>query len=319
MPYDVRQLPQFEGIRQRQQNQQNAAAGTQNDALQRRFASMGSLNSGAAVKQQQIAADNSTHQNEAANQGIDFAEAQQRTSEDQRNQDVGFRDKQFDFQKSEADLNRAQHNNEFDKSYGLQQAQMGMDREAQGFNEDIAKNEQDLNNQGIVGSVLGRGGVGGTIGSVFGGGSRYFCTELYKRGLCSKYEMYRMSEFFFRCMWSDTSTCYFYAMNGKQIVDAANKNNFEWSTRKTSLIDDVIRAMDEGQMHLAKRLYTEQIKDLCLRFEETKDLIRKNTFRTTWADRINKLPKLVFTKTFRRACKIWLAANFIKRGAIAWR
>lgn len=317
MPYNTKAVPQFEALRQRQQNRQQAQVGTADDALKRRFASMGAMNSGAMVKAQQNMLDNSARQNEEATQGIDFAEAQESSRQEERGQDVGFRGEQFQFQKDEAGANRKMQESQFDRNYALQEAQMNMDSQAQNFNMGMAKDAQKQAGKGIVGSILGGGGVLGTVGEVFGGGGKFFCTELYNRGLCSAREMLKMCEFFFRCMWSDTSTCFFYASNAEYIVSVANKHEFDWSQIKTKLIDDVIKNMENGNIQISKQLYKEQIRDMCLRFEGTQNLWNFDSFKTTWIDRITKLPRLMLTKTFWRACKITYVASKVRR-ELAW-
>lgn len=70
-------LAQFDYARKRASQDAEAANQQQNDALKRRFAAQGGLNSGAFVKQQQVAADQGAVRKENAMQGIDAAEAQE--------------------------------------------------------------------------------------------------------------------------------------------------------------------------------------------------------------------------------------------------
>lgn len=146
-------LPEFDVQRKKVEQRANAAAQGQQDALQRRFAANGMLNSGAAIKQQQIAANEANTQREDALQAVDAAEI----SEAQRRQEVqdqmafasGEAQKGREFQGSESALARAmqgsqfdrslaQSGSQFDKNFGLQKQQLGYDRQDQAWNKAIA-------------------------------------------------------------------------------------------------------------------------------------------------------------------------------------
>lgn len=106
----------FAKQRQLAQQQGNAAKQQNNEAIKRRFASIGNLNSGAAIKaagQQDQASDAGT---EAALNQIDSAEQAQR------------------FQSGEAQKTRDLQASQFDKSYGLQEKQFAEDQKANSLN-----------------------------------------------------------------------------------------------------------------------------------------------------------------------------------------
>jgi hypothetical protein len=65
---------EYQLARQRAQQQANAAAQGQKDALKRRFAALGSVNSGAAIKQEQLVDQNAADQVQNATQQIDAAQ-----------------------------------------------------------------------------------------------------------------------------------------------------------------------------------------------------------------------------------------------------
>lgn len=67
---------QFKLQRQRIDQDARAQADQENDALNRRFAALGGLNSGAYIKQQQIASDNAMKRRQQAMEGVDAAESQ---------------------------------------------------------------------------------------------------------------------------------------------------------------------------------------------------------------------------------------------------
>jgi hypothetical protein len=72
---------QYDVARKRAQQQSQAATQSQQDAIKRRFASMGGLASGAAMKQQQLAAEKAQEQLGTQLEGIDAAEAEQKRQE----------------------------------------------------------------------------------------------------------------------------------------------------------------------------------------------------------------------------------------------
>jgi hypothetical protein len=70
-------LPQFDYARKRIAQQSTADEQGQQEALKRRFAAMGNVNSGAYVKQQAVAADDAAKRREDALGGVDAQEAQE--------------------------------------------------------------------------------------------------------------------------------------------------------------------------------------------------------------------------------------------------
>lgn len=68
---------QFDVLRRRAKREANVQTQQGQEALKRRFASIGQLNSGAAIKQQQIAHQQGAERAERATQNIDLAEAQE--------------------------------------------------------------------------------------------------------------------------------------------------------------------------------------------------------------------------------------------------
>jgi hypothetical protein len=71
-------LPEYDYIRNKISEQSNASNQTAQDAIKRRFASMGALNSGAAVKQAQLQNESSEKQKADQMQEVSFQEAQAR-------------------------------------------------------------------------------------------------------------------------------------------------------------------------------------------------------------------------------------------------
>lgn len=96
---------QYDLARKRAAQQNTSAVQGQQDALKRRFASLGSLNSGAAIKQSQLAEEAGQQNLTNANQNIDAAQAQegQRLNEIKQGQEfsAGQADLQRKFQTGE--------------------------------------------------------------------------------------------------------------------------------------------------------------------------------------------------------------------------
>jgi hypothetical protein len=71
-------LPEYDAMRKRLTQRVQADTQQQQDALARRFASMGASNSGAAIKQQQMAAESGVRQREEGLEGIQSQESAER-------------------------------------------------------------------------------------------------------------------------------------------------------------------------------------------------------------------------------------------------
>ena len=101
---------QYEVARQRAKQQNNAAVQGQQDALKRRFASLGSINSGAAIKQGQLAAEQGEQNLSAQTENINSAQRAEnlRVKELQANRDFAKSERlgSQDFAGLQADLGR---------------------------------------------------------------------------------------------------------------------------------------------------------------------------------------------------------------------
>ena len=142
---------QFDAMRRRaagaNQVQMQKAQGQQNESMQRKFAAGGLMNSGAAIKAQQVADQELTGQFNQQFQdqqgGIDEAEAQQSfaASEAQRGRD---------FQGLEAQKGRDFQGGQFDKSFALdsemKRAQMGLAQDEMG----LKRQDQEFNMAGVM-------------------------------------------------------------------------------------------------------------------------------------------------------------------------
>ena len=160
-------LPEFAMQRQKVEQRVNADTQGQQDAMQRRFAAQGMLNSGAAIKQGNIVANQGTQNKMDAIAGVDAAEMgeQQRRQEIQDNRDFMSNESKLgrDFAGSESALGRAfaaseskagrdlqgsqfdrtfkQSGDQFNQEFGLQKDQFREDKMNTTFNRGIATKE----------------------------------------------------------------------------------------------------------------------------------------------------------------------------------
>lgn len=111
----------FQAQREKAVQRADATAQASSDALKRRFASMGNMNSGAAVKSEQLARDQANQQKEEAIAGVNAAESQDiaQKQEMQANRD---------FQSNEAKMGRDFQSTEAQKARTFQKGESDMDR-----------------------------------------------------------------------------------------------------------------------------------------------------------------------------------------------
>lgn len=179
---------QFDIARKRAQQQANAAKQQQSDAIKRRFAAAGMQNSGAALKQEQLANQAVDKQLSESNEGIDAAARQENARKqeiaDQRNFQKQEREasqsfasnesavarkaaqdqfaENLAFQKTQAwdaqafrDKSFEETKSQFEKNFGLAQKQFAQDREVTGLNAVIAARQAGLPWTGFTGGENG--------------------------------------------------------------------------------------------------------------------------------------------------------------------
>lgn len=182
----------FDYQRKRVEQGANAAGQQQQEALQRRFAAMGNLNSGASIKAQQQTAQEVQKQKDTALEGIGAQEAQYnqakqeaqtqrefaaQEAEKQRGFAGGESEKERAFRSSQADIDRAFQDKvfQFDKSNKLAQldlakGQFDLDKMSTEFNKAISLASLDdfdsfkkalaqLNGQSYGGGGLSQGNI----------------------------------------------------------------------------------------------------------------------------------------------------------------
>jgi len=167
-------LPEFAAQRQKVEQRINADTQGQQDAMQRRFAAGGMLNSGAAMKQQGIVANQAQQNKTDALAGVDAAEM----GEQQRRQEITDG---RDFAGSESALSRAfsagesklgrdqqgsqfdrsfqQSGQQFDKTFGLQKDQFREDKANTTFNRGIATKDLSDDEKRYMNSYTNGSGI----------------------------------------------------------------------------------------------------------------------------------------------------------------
>jgi hypothetical protein len=170
-PQSTSELQGFEAMRRRTEQRANAAGQTNLDALKRRLAAAGVLNSGAGIEAMQQAMQQSAQAKADAVQGVEFEGQQQLTQQqeavksrnlvrEQANSEAEFQDKVFRADTKSRIFQLGQNIDQLE----LQDLQLELAREEQEFNKMMA---QRMANQGPdIGDILG--GVGSLAGGVGG-------------------------------------------------------------------------------------------------------------------------------------------------------
>lgn len=200
-------LRRYETLRGRAKGEVAEQTGAQQDALQRRFAQLGNLNSGTAMKQQQMTAEQGAQLQQKATEGLDMAQSQEQAQLDAdaanktfaRDERIGSQ--QFasaeraasqGFAAGESAASRAQQERQFGASMAFEKSKFGqqfgeqvrmnnLEEKIQKFNMDMAEaaaNQQNMfdriGNMGTKGwgGISGWGGGNtaykGTAGSIIG-------------------------------------------------------------------------------------------------------------------------------------------------------
>lgn len=163
----VTALPQFDVLKQQAVGRANQAGQQQQDALKRRFASLGNLNSGAAIKIQQQTDADVGRQREDVIQGLDAAQAQ----EIARLNEV---EKGREFQSGEAAIQRAAQQSQFDQTFNEQKRQSGF-MEQLGLQEhELSKFNTMYNTALSAATSDAQGAIFNTMEALFPGSSKQF-------------------------------------------------------------------------------------------------------------------------------------------------
>ena len=133
----------FSGLKEQAVNRANAGAQTNQNAITRRFAAMGSTGSGAYIKALENANDAAQNQIQEATQNIGFQEQQALQNRDLAQADLDFKNRVFSF-------DQASKLHELD----LAERQQKIDSVIQQFNTRVAA-EQTRPQGGLISNILG--------------------------------------------------------------------------------------------------------------------------------------------------------------------
>jgi ATP-dependent Lon protease len=142
-------LKEFDVLRSQARQRARTTGQQAQDALKRRFASIGGLGSGALIKQQQEAIRAEGQQSEQAQQAIDAAEAQEVRRRDETAIERAFREKQFGAQQEQFQKQLETRQEQFEKQFGAQEQQRQFQRDlaTEQFGLDKKFKEQQLTQQ----------------------------------------------------------------------------------------------------------------------------------------------------------------------------
>lgn len=119
--------------------QRAATAGRdQSDAIKRRFASLGASNSGAALKAEQLADQETQQGKEEALQGVAGQELAAKQQQQGQEFQAAEAEKGRSFQAKESEAQRGQQAQQFAQTLELDKQQLQFDREDQTFNKGLA-------------------------------------------------------------------------------------------------------------------------------------------------------------------------------------
>lgn len=157
-------LPQFDAMRARVQQRAQAEGNTQTNAMRRRLAATGTLNSGGGIRAVQQVQDAAARRTEDAVQGVEAQEAEQHTALDEAAKGRNFQREQFNEQQKLAQADTfakfAGLESQID-AMDLQRLQLKLQQEESSFNQRLSRWQA-----GRTGGLFGGGGFLGTgIGS----------------------------------------------------------------------------------------------------------------------------------------------------------
>lgn len=159
-------LPQFEALRQNLRDEAQSAGQQQSDALKRRFAAMGALNSGAAIKAEQQGNEAIQKQLNKELSNIGFQEAQQQF---QKEEAIAGRNAQRDIYNADADFK----DKVFRLESGSKLAQLDLAFDQQDLARQVAENDRIINQfnselSTITAKKPKKGLIGSTFEDIFG-------------------------------------------------------------------------------------------------------------------------------------------------------
>lgn len=141
-------LPEYDAMRARLTQRSNADVGQQQDAMQRRFASQGGLNSGAAIKQQQLVAEAGAQNREQGMEGISSQESAERRRLQEAESQKEFQSqeaatgRQFQSQEAQAGRDFSAGESRLGRDFAAGESRMGREAQRSMFDVDMGFKEK---------------------------------------------------------------------------------------------------------------------------------------------------------------------------------
>lgn len=98
------------------------------------------------------------------------------------------------------------------------------------------------------------------------GGSSFICTALRDHGLMSLREQVLMTNFMLRSLATCGDFFAWYFGVGKDAIDVANRQKFDFSAIKTQFVDDILDTLEKAGLETAQTLYIERAGAFCQMF-----------------------------------------------------
>lgn len=124
----------------------------------------------------------------------------------------------------------------------------------------------------------------------------YICLELIDRGFATLWDLHLLHYKTMPAVFKKARAFYVYAMNGRQLVEAANKKGVDWKLWLKRFLTD---PMLEETSVKAVNCYALAFKDLCMEFAP--DLWDERVMREGFLDSLQFIPKLLFYRPYLKA------------------
>lgn len=147
----------------------------------------------------------------------------------------------------------------------VNQANEGNFRKAQmDFNANTVQNA--FNMQKYHEQMAGYGAQQSSNATANSGGSSFICTALAKRGLMTPRERVVMTKFMLRGLKTRADFFAWYFKAGSKAVEAAERQNFDFSVIKARYVDDIIDLIEAGQETTAQYVYIKRAGQFARQF-----------------------------------------------------
>jgi hypothetical protein len=264
------ELPQYDAMRSRINQQYAQSQGQAQDALDRQFAAMGGgPGNGAQAKQTENLQANVAKQEGQDLASINAQEAAMRSQLQQIQQAEQF-------QSGEAAANRGFQGQEFNAQQGLGVQQAGLQGAAElanlntGYQEAEAQTQQNAAAQQFNSELA-------AYQAKHGGGISHFCGEANKVHAFSDLDKRAVSMLLHYSLKRDRELTRLYILDGWKIAAMANKKIEGWPAKNTVFIRNIIKTIENGNIEAAYESYREYfftlVNETCPGLQRTVEVI----------------------------------------------